>query len=369
MIKTVVLLVSLTANLALLGLALRAPAAREAQRAPRPSSGASAASFAAAVDVEREPAAYYGRLLSLGLDETEARLLLLAALEAAAASRIPKPEDHYWQPQRTAFAEYGLAVAAAQTEIRRALETAVGPAAVTESVFARLYRPVDLEFGFLSSAEQIAVRDWRLQRQYALMAGSRTRRGASSQRPAVAESAAAAGLQALAGVLSAETVFEVALRDAPLAELLRSSGVGLREVEFREAYAALAELDSEPPSLETNLAARQRLRTVLGADRFARVWAGRDPAFGSIERIARELGLTDDQALACYGVWLDSQERLMELAARGDVDSESTMAAVRALAEQEERALAAIVGEDAARQLLGARAAELAAEQAARTRG
>jgi hypothetical protein len=163
-------------------------------------------------------------------------------------------------------------------------------------------------------------------------------------------------LAQLSEVLPAAAAFEVAVRDSALAEQLRSSGAKFTERDFRDTYSLLTDV-AAARNPETQLAQRRRLRSMLGADRFDRVWAIRDPLAAVVRDVSHDRGLDDADALRAYGVLNASQERLTELAASGDFKSERAIAAAQAIARDEQTDLTRAVGEDSARAILNARSA------------
>jgi hypothetical protein len=344
-LKTIGLIASMCVNAALLVALLRTESVADTRRvgpsgAPQPVAARG----------------YYERLLSLGLDAHEARGLLIAELEASTAAGLAEPADRYWQPSRLQYAEHALTLAAAQTRVRAELTKVFGTAAEMQLEFARVFRPLDPAFRFLSSAEQIALQDLRL-RQRLERAEAPEQSLHCPADPERADSRVGAGegdAAALRAVLSADAAFEVGLRESPLAEQLRASGAQLTEAEFRAAY----ELLRAPEAVrgpEQQLALRRRLKTLLGARRFDRIWAQRDPLAPLIRRVGTELDLDADAIERAYVVLNASQERLLELAALSDPAGEGTIARARAIAEDERRELERAVGKGPAAALLDAR--------------
>ncbi|HEX5046208.1 MAG TPA: hypothetical protein VFX89_03725 [Gammaproteobacteria bacterium] len=347
MLKNLALLASLGANLVLLALSLLG-------------SGATAASTSPALPGERaphthrgleDPSAYYRALKALGLDEHEARLLLGARLEERAVAQLSAPPDRYWEPRQAGLARYAEDAAAAHAVVREELVLVLGSSAERAPELARSFRPLSPRLEFLSSKEQVALQLWRLRHPpNAVPAG----RGGPVQ--ALAGDAAGGELAQLREVLPAGAAFEVAVRESALAEQIRMSGAKFGESEFRETYTLMADTETGR-DIEAQLAQRRRLRSLLGADRFDRVWSIRDPLAAIVRDTSRERGLDEADALRAYGVLNASQERLTELGLSGDLKSERTVAAAQAIASQEQADLARVVGEENARAILSARSA------------
>ena len=287
----------------------------------------------------------FARWLALGLDRHEAKRLLFATVEAAAVAAIESPWERYWQRGDPA-AEYAGALLEAYGRVRRELERELGAEAAASPEFRRAFRPLDAQFAFLSGPEQIELQQRRLRA-----------RGGSIAEPATAAVTASALASTTVGVsldfLAPAAAFEVTLRDSPRAEQLRSSGVELEEHEFREAFALLEQAD-RAGDLAAHAATQQRLRTLLGAQRFAAVAAVRDPLFAVVTRVAREHGLDQTASTAAYEVLSDAQGQLLDLAA-GRIDGERAATAAATIAATERERLDAAVGEAAAAAIRAAR--------------
>ncbi|HZF29543.1 MAG TPA: hypothetical protein VE907_10520 [Gammaproteobacteria bacterium] len=350
MFKNLALLASLCANLALLGLALLG-ADTTAASAPAAVAGARAAPDARRRDSD-DAATYYRGLKTLGLDEHEARLLVGARVEERAMAGLRAPPDRYWEPGQSELANYGVEVAGAQAAVRNELHAALGASAERAPELARVFRPLSPRFEFLSAQEQVALQGWRLRRHVDSAPAERGGRAA----PPAAVDLGGDELAQLREVLPAAAAFEVAVRESALAEQLRTSGAKFSETEFRETYTLLTNR-SGGRGIDAQLAQRRRLQSLLGAARFDRVWAIRDPLAAVVRDASRGRGLDDADTLRAYGVLNANQERLTELAASGDLKSERTAAAAQAIARDEQTELARAVGEENARAILNARSA------------
>jgi hypothetical protein len=342
MLKTLGLIGSLVGNAILLGALLSAES-----EAYTPAGARTRAPLTSAA-LPRDPAEHLENLRALGLDEHRARTLLGAELLAAANATVPPPADRYWLSPRQELAEHALGLAGAHAELRRELVRSLGPGAADWPELAAIFRPLDRELPFLTSEQQIALHEWRLH-------GQRDRLAAATDGAAPPDALSPhPGEDALAAVLPAHVALEVALRESPVAEQLRSANANLDEAAFREAYEVLAAM-GRSRDLETQLEQRRRLRKLLGASAFDRMWAARDPLAAAIRRTGRQLGLDDRTIDTAYGIFNDAQERLMEVAAVGDPQSTAAIARARTVAESERDGLVRAVGEEAAERLLAAR--------------
>jgi site-specific recombinase XerC len=156
-------------------------------------------------------------------------------------------------------------------------------------------------------------------------------------------------------LLGARSGYEVALRDSALAEQLRTSGVELTEAEFRETYRVLATL-SAGPSADAFGSAREALRSLLGSDRFDRVWAGRDAVFAVVAPLLRRQGIAEATVLAAYSVMNRSQDELVQATRLNAIDPARAIELAREVAAREEARLGSLIGAELARRVLTARA-------------
>lgn len=355
-IRATLLAVSVVANLVLSGLLLSAPSGRHATE---PATAAAPRKPQRVPATPANPAGYYQRLLMLGLDAHEAKLLLVAQLEAAATRAISKPELRYWEPGPVAGARFRLAVALAERTVRARLESVFGRnEAAAAKEFARLYRPLEPELAFLSSAQQIAVSEWRL-RQLAATETPEPDKVSVSATNTACPGAAPAWAALPPPMLTAAERFEYTLRWSALAAALRTSGALLSESEFRRAFRWLNGLDHAPGDLTRQLEVRRQLRSALGTRRYELIWRQRDPTFRLLARLAPKLKLDDATVESAYDVMNDSQERLLALAAAEPAaGAERRAAGARAVNVDERQRLVALMGAEAAETLISARAAE-----------
>jgi hypothetical protein len=162
-----------------------------------------------------------------------------------------------------------------------------------------------------------------------------------------------AGLEAL---LDADTLLEFELRDSATAQQLRASGVDFSEDEFRQVHALVASLQGAPGDIDDVMDVRERLRSLLGDRRFASLWATRDPMFAEVAEIAERHTLPDAMALSVYEVLNGFQDRRMELARMTELDPDRALRDGRALADEERAAIARLVGDEVADEIVRGRA-------------
>jgi hypothetical protein len=313
-----------------------------------------------------QPAAYARHLRTLGLTDEEAKTLVLARLQALEGRSAAPARFRYWAREGTAAA---LRTAAEQLvaadRVRGALREIFGAGAADDPIFARLFRPLDERLPFLTSEQQVRLHKARIDFRLAAegpaagteqrLAGRPVSAGPSTSMPHPEVSTS--WRAALATILDDELLFEYELRESPLAEHLRNSGVDLTEAEFRETYAALAMLD-ERADATAYRDARAALRALLGSQRFDHLWAGRDPAYPVVQQILRAHDLPEPTVLAAYGVINRTQDALVD-ATLANRDPARAINDAREIAAREQEQLAALVGDEIAKQVLTARAQAL----------
>src|SRR5690606_18694016 len=209
--------------------AATAPGLRAAAPARSRAAASTARAGAARPAVSAQDAsvgAYFDRLRDLGLDDAEAKTLVLARLEQE--TRPAPPPDQYWRHGAASRAEHALASLEAAAAVRRRLLAAFGESAARDAAFRPLFRPLDPYLPFLSSTEQVALQRFRLEGRAASAAALGARAVPSAGGAAAAAARVAGGQDGsvsaaapdLGEVLSPDSLLEYELRESPLAEHL-----------------------------------------------------------------------------------------------------------------------------------------------------
>jgi hypothetical protein len=292
--------------------------------------------------------AYDRYLRSLGLTEREVKQLVLARLEAYVARSLQPSRYRYWRRNGGYDAEETGRRLAAANAVRAGLLEMYGDAVVDDSVFKRVFRPLDDRLEFLTSAQQLRIQKARIEhaRSAPQNAGPGVPRIPLEYRPEWRD--------ALASILDGELWLEYALRESALAEQLRNAAVELSETEFREVFMVLAELE-KTPGPATLRKARGDLRALLGTQRFDRLWAARDPVYEVVRELMAKRGAQEGAIHAVYGVMNAAQDAFAEVAAMTDRDPMRAMETAREIAAAEERQIADLVGAELAKHIMTAR--------------
>ena len=179
---------------------------------------------------------YYETLLSRGLSDADAKALLLARLEGEARSRAGASGSKYWKSAPTAGVQARLHLLDELGRVRQALIGLFGNEAETDPTLAKMFRPLDPEFYFLTSVQQVEIQRLKLQQQEASIEAAQNARspGNCQIRPQTPVPAGRPPEQTsfvaeLARVLEEPTLSEYLLRDSSVAAQLRASRVEFTE--------------------------------------------------------------------------------------------------------------------------------------------
>jgi hypothetical protein len=274
---------------------------------------------------------YFETLRSRGLSDREAKMLLFARLEARARELALEPPPPYWQRDAGSSLASALRLSAELDHARAALVDAFGGDVEREPAFARLFRPLDPVFSFISPTQQVAIQKLRLER-------------ASSDASGAANEFAAS----LGTLLEPTILHEYLLRDSPLAEQLRRSGVEFTEAEFRETFGILRSLEQSTRDPGAYANARSALRALLGARRFTILWSGRDPLFSAVQRAGEKHSLDDEKLLSVYELFNDHQDALLEVTRSANGDLQRLRQGLREAQTRLETLLSGLVGAEVA---------------------
>ena len=306
----------------------------------------------------RSPRDYFEHLRALGLTVDETKPLLLSRLEAEFLSDAQGAfEEKYWDAgMNEDYLEAEVELVEEQDSVRAALIDIYGREAERDTAFRRVFRPLDPRLSVLTSAQQIAYEKYRLGRQLTETANVKTGEGRVGQRPLAAPGAVVVDhrstVEELSKFLDPAVVAEVLYRYSALAERIRSAGLELTETEFRETFRSLEQLELGARTAATFLETRKSLRQLLGADRFARLWAARDPVYAALAAAGTELGLAEATTLAAYQIVNDRQELMAEVVQLQLIDPERAKTRMLEATAAQTARLSGLVGPEAAERLL-----------------
>jgi hypothetical protein len=360
--KTTILLISVAANIVLAAYLARAKPVQVIIPSDGGRSSTQTHGSFAAFD-RADASVLHQRLLQVAMHEEDVKPIVLAYVTASAAQPERGNTYEYWRKDARRGGTAQLeAVEERREATRDALLAVYGDAARDDPAFTTVFSPLQDRFPFLSSEQQIALR--RLQSQRAIAAGetlasppqmmSSARAGAAPARPAT--TAFDAALRQL--MPDESTYLEYAMRESPLADRIRSTGVELTESEYRQIFEVMHDFQSDPtPS--AFVAHRDAVRNTLGRDRALEFWEATDPMFPSLREASRQHDLREDLVLAAYEILLDAQDDLLFLS-DGQPDARRAQE-IRERVERRDRMLRELLGDAAANSIFQAQASRLGA--------
>ena len=280
------------------------------------------------------------------------KVLALARLEAALP---PIEATQFWQADADRdFLRQMQALETHRDRIRNELIARYGAGSVDDPAFARLFKPLNARFPYLSSKSQRGLLKLQQTRLVPARGSPILVRGNGQPFPDLpaAEQQREEYENNVRALLTPAEWQEYQLRESRAARQLRASGIAANEVEFRAVFAVLQQSDQETTAAGY-VAAQERLNVLLGADRYARYSSARDPAYGALEAAGLRLQLNPQQISDVYAVMLTAGNKLARLsmdpaaAQRTSPDS-----ATQRVIEQRQKDIARLVGDVAATDLI-----------------
>jgi len=280
------------------------------------------------------------------------KVLALARLEAA----IPPVEvSQFWQADADQeFMRQMQALETHRDRIRNALIARYGARTVDDPAFTRLFKPLNARFPYLSSKSQLGLLKFQQRRPAPPRASPILVRGNGQPFPdlAAAEQQRDEYENSVRAILTPAEWQEYQLRESRAAKQLRASGVAADEQEFRAVFAVLQQSDQETTAAGY-VAAQERLSSLLGANRYARYSAARDPAYGALEAAGLRNQLNAQQIGDVYAVMLAAHNKLARLSMDPSAAQRTSPdAATQRVIEQRQKDVARLVGDAAATDLI-----------------
>ena len=283
------------------------------------------------------------QLRAMGLSDKQAKMLILQELKTENATRLERFVGHYWQANNAdGLAQQIEAKIDAERALRGTLQKLFGDQAGTDKFLQETFSPL-LSGSFLSSRDQIALREYQLRAQKSTIA---------------AELAARVDELVSAEILTETGALEYRLRYSSLAGRLLNSGVSFSEQSFRDSYMALSPIyDSQQGyafDANTLMAQRDKLKQLMGHDDALKILANLDNRFAQFKTAGERYYLSETQILAAYKIISDSEEEMIEGYFVRQTDAQQGIQMIRAAAQSREEKLAAYLGEDISRSLMRA---------------
>jgi hypothetical protein len=213
------------------------------------------------------------------------KVLALARLEAAIG---PAAVTGYWMPGADQELTRQMdALEVQRDRIRGELTRRYGAGAAEDASFARLFKPLNARFPYLSSKSQLALLKLQRTRPAPVSGAPLVVRGNGPPLPELAaiEQQQQEYEHNVRAALTPAEWQEYQLRESRTAKQLRASGVAEDERQFRELFTVLQQLDQEGTAA-AYVQTQEKLTEILGANRYVEFSAARDPAYGALQGTA-----------------------------------------------------------------------------------
>lgn len=297
--------------------------------------------------VERSEGAHldsYENLLAKGLSDFQAKTVVLASLRADTTSEaIARPD--YWKPATgNVKIERIQSMLNRERQLRLSLLDIFGEPAKTDPAFSPVFQPLANRLDFLSSDQQIAIREQRINGQIKAL------RHAKSGIPSA--------VVAATDVLPAQAAFEYELRYSTAAGQLRRADIDFTEQLFRDTFRILVTApNGSSKSQQGTLAIIQQradLKLLLGRDNATKVMAALDSRFANMSKKGRFQGLTQDQLYFVYQIIIDSEAQMIRGFHLRQTNQNTGIAMIRQASATRKSKLSSYLGEDVAAELMRA---------------
>ena len=307
----------------------------------------------------------YQELLDRGLTENQAKRLIFAELQYIHRDTESEEPDIYWEKTEAARTALIRQKYTSQQQVRDALIVHFGQAAREEPIFIDVFRPLQKQFPFLTSKEQIALQKLQIDSQISMLSVQQTQDIFSlnpsnlDQFPPIMPKTLSLDIS---HILDEDSAFEYNLRMSTLAHQLRNSGVDFSEETFRKTYQILANVflvkspksgaDLQQMPESTLVDHRGDLDNLLGGDNTLKVMAALDPEFQTLRRKVAGLNLNEEQIMLAYEISLEARKAIFEALRTKESNPEIGIEMIRDAANSYWNQLSQQLGDEVAEQLL-----------------
>lgn len=305
----------------------------------------------------------YQELLDRGFSAKQAKRLILQELQDVHSTT--ELQDIYWKTTEASKVALVGQKHASQQKIRDALKARFGQSARDEPIFREVFLPLQKQFPFLTSHEQIALQQLQIDHQISMMSTPQARTHFSPSRgnPKQLASLLPTTLSLdVSLILSKESAFEYNLRMSTLAHQLRKSDVDFSEETFRKAYQILENLFSVTPS--NTVSGRQQLPDstlvdrrvdldeLLGSENTLKIMVALDPEFQELKRRATAINLNEEQLMMAYEISLEARKAIFEGVRVKESNPEIGVEMIRDAANNHWNQISQQLGDEVAEKLL-----------------
>ena len=288
---------------------------------------------------------------NIALSDLQIEILSYGELRYKQSQQQRHVPNKYWQPDdfssKVAFFNKRLLD---DQNIRAALLERFGESALQNPVFKDAFYPLSRHADFLTSAQQIALNEQRVQEQINQL----------EKPPVKSQTNNPPSLRAsrphdkdVSSIIGEQAAFEYNLRHSYLSDKLRLSGVDFTEAKFRDTFAIMSTSFATTKvghiSSQTLIIQRNELKQVLGDEGALRVLASLDSRFDKLNRMARENDLTEEQVLFVYEIISQSEMEMVEAYELRKTNPQISAQLMRDAALNKQQQLYSYLGEDLAR--------------------
>lgn len=291
--------------------------------------------------------ANYKKFLAKGFSDYQAKSLILDALRIQPLSDTPD-KANYWKPSlENVRVEQIQSMLDSERKMRDSLVEIFGDTAKTDLAFSRLFQPLAQRLDFLSSDQQIAVKEQRSIAQ--INAIKKTQSGNHGRATPPVN---------VADLLPAEAAFEYEVRYSTKAEQLRHADIDFSENLFRDTFRVVAATSNALGKRQKGGSAiiqqRAELRTLLGQEDATKVMAALDSRFANMSKKGRFQGLTQDQLYFVYQIIADSEAQMIQGYHLRQTNQNAGIKLIREASATRNTKLASYLGEEVAGLLMKA---------------
>ena len=286
-------------------------------------------------------AASYKEFLALGLSEEQAKVLVLHSLHSELNNSLPESSNEFWH--ESPHKEQIMLIASSfeiNDKLRDSLLSEFGAEAKSDPLFRQIFFPLDIQYPFLSSTEQIALQKLQFEQQRNMLGGIPRQANAQVQNPA--------------DILSSESWHEFQLRVSPVAEGLRQSGVGFDESSFRQTVTILTGGSSSPNSRQVIFddQSASALMDLLGHEAVFRLRTQFDPQFANLVQAGRQHNLSDQDISIAHQVIAEHDPSIADAYQQRQFDSDAGTKQMYAAVQERREQLVSLFGDEATDALL-----------------
>ena len=281
---------------------------------------------------------YVEQLMDQGLTIDQTKPIILAELKNIFIHSINKPIDDFWVNNPTYQADYLEDLTSGYSKLRKKIVDLYGKESISDTVFSDIFYPLQSQYSSLGSSEQIKIQESQIQVQKSYIKSQS--RHASNSRGLNIESSPQ---KILERSLDKSTLREYQLRNSPLSNKMRLSGLEFTENTFRSAFDTLYRMQNSGNATEASKA-RKKIFSIFGKESGLLLWSSIDPEFSLIKAIVTKQNANEDQVMLVYDVINSSKSELQEIAINHKDDPQGSFRVIQDVIQRRNEALETYLG-------------------------